>query len=285
MLRPRSLVECPGHNKAQVIMRVLAKGFRPNFVFYWLMAAAIGSSLWVAAPAQAADPDTAAPPLALGRAAAPDSPLTIALDLRLGLNRSILTAPDDPVGAPQFMSGTAFNGFGFAAEGGARVGFWRYLALRLSLALSYDRATGHEDAGAWRRDLSMEVLRLRVPIVVSGGYHHEAFRVEAGLGPEIAIPVWVGASLEERNLGEEPPFPLGVKTRMALGLALAVDGAVRVTDLVWIPLGVRVSYFPRVGTTSPSRFDAFESMAVPGRLWVDYDWTVVITSGVSFEVL
>lgn len=217
-------------------------------------------------------------------AEADDGPI-LQIGPSVGLNRSILTGPDDATGEPQFMSGAAFNGFGLAFGASVRAAIMPFLAVTADLLVSWDRATGYEERGDLRRELSMSTWRLRVPILLTGGWATNTWRVEAGVGPEIAIPLATSAELKERNIPVNQAFDLDVSGALSFGLAFGLSAAFRVSDSLWIPTTARFGWFPTVSSKSTGRFDGYVSPQQPGALFVEYDWTFVWTTGVMFDVV
>ncbi|MDX9719106.1 MAG: hypothetical protein RBU37_00055 [Myxococcota bacterium] len=208
----------------------------------------------------------------------------LALGFVVGLNRSILTAPEDAVGEAQFMSGTAFNGFGVSFGPSARFGILPFLALRLELLFSLDRATGYEKLGEQSRELELSTWRLRVPVQILGGYDFGFLRLDLGLGPELALPLTVDATLEEKNIPIEASFPLSVSAGASFGLRMSAGVAVELGEGLFLPSNVHLSWFPGVPDTSRERFEGFQSMTQPGKLRVEYQWCVLWDIGISYEL-
>src|SRR5690606_28990168 len=213
-----------------------------------------------------------------------DGPL-LQMGAVVGVNRSILTAPDDREGESQFMSGAALNGFGFGFGGTLRAAIMPFLSVHADVLFSWDRATGFEERGELRRELSISTFRMRIPVLLMAGYANNTWRIEGGVGPEIAIPFVSSGELDETNVPANESFDLAVTGALSFGIAFGISGAYRVTEDIWIPTTFRAGFFPTVGSKSSSRFDGYVSPTEPGALIVDYDWTILWTVGVMFDLV
>lgn len=203
----------------------------------------------------------------------------------LGFNRAILSAPEDNAGELQFMSGTAFVGFGFT--GGLNVRFQPldFLALSADLLISYEQGTGFEDNGVYRREFTITSTRLNIPLLLLAGYSNNQFQVEGGLGPLIVLPLSVGGELSESaNIPPEDRIPLDVTAAPTLGLGFALQGAYHLTPELILPLSVRVQWLPGVPDKSKARFQDFQSARVPGSFIVDFDVVISVMTGLHYQL-
>lgn len=215
-----------------------------------------------------------------------DWPRSLSVRALVGYDHAILTAPSDPAGAPQFMSGTAFTGPGASFGAGARAQLNTYFAVETGLMFAFESMEGFEDAGDWKRTLSLSSTRLNLPFLTHGGWSDERFRASFGLGLLVSIPLSATADLEEDRVPEADRFPLEITAPTELGLPLVLEGAVHIPDSpVWIPLSLRFTWFPGVGQTSVDRFEGYASPEAPGKLRVAPAWTITVLTGVDVDVL
>ncbi len=214
-----------------------------------------------------------------------DDTSTLAIGPTIGLNRSILTSPNDATGEPVFMSGSAFNGFGATGGLSARYALKPFLALEADLLLSQDRATGFEERSGQRREMSISTLRLRLPITLQGTWGNDTLRFQGGLGAELALPLSSSTELTEESIPVAEGMELAVEAPLGIGATLSLGTALRVSESMWIPTTLRATWFPGVASTSSERFDGFVSPSEPGTFQIAYDWTVIWSAGVLFDVL
>lgn len=200
---------------------------------------------------------------------------------------SYLPQPVDPRGQPSLMSGTAFSGLG--AGGGV---WWSMvaakseslrLAVDVSLLYSRLRAEGYEQIGEARREalLTTDVLRLPALLVVSR--RGDEGRGRVGVGLELLAGLASEASVTMENT-EEDALPLYTKPVTHVGLSGLLGWDLVLGDGWRVPLEMRVTFDPSVGSTTVGRFDGFKTSEEPGDYEAAFRWQILMTTGVSFEL-
>ena len=199
--------------------------------------------------------------------------------LALGPIISVLERPDDAVGEPTFMNGTAFSGVGFSVGVNVELKIWEVIHADLGVFLSFKHGEGWQRNETQSRELILSTMDLRLPLLIKGVFElFEGFRVAVGLGPEFVLGV--GSSLEITETNVLPEEQLNIKPAKQNGIFLAtmvsVDYAL---GPVRIPLTLRFAYNPAVGSTTPERFSGWQSPENPGAFRTEFNWDLQLHLG------
>lgn len=211
---------------------------------------------------------------------------------KVGLNWSRLTRPDDPLGSPTLMHGTAFGGFGFTAGPSYRLNFASdgppTFGLGADVLYSFHRATGFEvDRGNETRRtaiLSAHVVRAPLLATVQVGSIEDGFAGYLGLGPELWAGLQTSATVELEG-APGPPEPLNT-TSVTHGTLHAVLGtSFPAGPNLAMPIEIRTAWDPFVRNTTVDRFAGFSSAENPGFYQVAFDWQILLMTGISWTGL
>jgi hypothetical protein len=200
---------------------------------------------------------------------------------------SALPQPQDPRGEPTLMSGTAFNGYGYAA------GVWSgttvasvdagQIRIDASALYGYQQVSGFEARGNARREAVIKARVIRIPVlaVYESGLNGATARIGAGVEPLIGL--WSGAEISVQN-SDEAPEPLFTTPVTHLGLTALLGLDIEVSDSLGVPLELRLTYDPMVGNTTVDRFQDFQSSSNPGDYEAAFRWQMLLSTGVSFDI-
>lgn len=211
------------------------------------------------------------------------------LGAKVGPNWSRLTRPDDPIGSPTLMHGTAFDGFGFTAGPAFRTTFALGASLGIGLEgdllYSFHRASGFQEdtRDDTRRTAVLTTHVLRVPLLATLqlGSVREGVSGYAGIGPELWQGLGTNATVELEG-APGPPDPLNT-TRVTHGTLNAVFGTTIPAGADFsMPVEARVVWDPFVEDTTPERFAGYSSEDRPGFYKVAFDWQILLMTGVSW---
>ncbi|MGM0559215.1 MAG: hypothetical protein ACQEVA_22710 [Myxococcota bacterium] len=224
---------------------------------------------------------------AIGCFAAPASAQDASFGVRVGGSWNALPQPNDPEGEPTLMSGTAFSGLGF--QGGFWAGF--PLAeldggeLRLEAGAMYGRlrGSGFEQRGDARREavIHTNVIRLPVLAVYAASSTGSTSRIGLGVEPLFGFSSGATVTIENSDEAVEPLYTTPV-THLGLTALLGYDFAV--DDGIAIPLELRVTYDPMVGSSTLDRFQDYSRPSNPGDYEAAFTWQFLLTTGVSFDI-
>lgn len=206
---------------------------------------------------------------------------------RVGAAYSSLPQPNDPRGEPTLMSGTAFSGLGIGA--GLWAGFeaveFSGTALHIEASAMFNRAaaSGFEARGDARREATITTSSVRIPILAVLAMETGESLTRIGLGLEPIIGLSSGATVTIEN-SDESPEPLFTTPVTHLGLTSMIGYSFGVSDGVRIPLELRVTYDPMVGTSTVDRFQGYESASEPGEYEAAFRWQFLLATGFSFDL-
>ena len=205
-----------------------------------------------------------------------------------GYNR--LNQPTDPEGAPTLLYGSSFSGA--ALQLGVNTGLvlarpTERAAIWIDLGVLYGWMQGigyAENASRTKRQtVKLSAHTLRIPLLIK--YSHalsSKLDVQLGIGGEF-LP---GLASKAEVLFEQiaaPPEPLYTKPTTHIGVLMLAGVSVQLKDNLYLPVALRLTYDPQVGSSTLSRFDGYESMENPGQYEVAFNLHTHLTTGLEWR--
>ncbi|RDV36508.1 hypothetical protein DV096_18830 [Bradymonadaceae bacterium TMQ3] len=204
---------------------------------------------------------------------------------RAGASFGWLYRPEDPVGAPTLLYGTAFRGTGFVVGPTARAALWKgsgaKLSARLELLYGFQSGKGFaEDVERGARiDAVLRAHSLRLPVMVELSNAWDAGGLSLAAGPELVLGVASNATIDQdgRQSEMQTRAPSYVGAAMALGYTLN-RGALT------IPVELNATWNPFVAESTFERFEGYQSFAQPGRYTAAFNWQLMLSVGVRLSL-
>lgn len=199
---------------------------------------------------------------------------------QLGAGGATITAPNDEVGEPTLLLGTAFTGPSFGGALDIDYRAMPFLSVGAEFGVMRSSSEGFAESGEATRSLtfkstSLEILaraRAEAPLTVVRPFVGLAFGGRFGLS---------AAAIEERtNFESDEPAPA-----IATGNAFLIAGDLGVVikaGPLEIPLFFRGTHNASYGTTTKDRLEGFESLSEPGAFVVDANWTYGFRVGARY---
>lgn len=204
---------------------------------------------------------------------------------RVGAGWNLLMQPEDRVGRPTLLHGTAFTGPGFVFGPSARLGLGEVAGARFSLnadlLYGFHRGSGFEEhSGGQRVDVTLSTHVLRLPLMVQMTNEGVTLSPTVGVGVEPIFGLVSGATVVNTNINR-PAEPLETTPQTAVAgiVALGLDWK---QDRFVVPLDLRVSWNPFVGSTTVERFEGYRSPTNRGAYEVAFDWQIMLTAGIRW---
>lgn len=204
---------------------------------------------------------------------------SLELGLRLGFGPAVTPVADDPAGALTLLGGTAFTGTALNIDATVRYRFTNAVGLRSGVGLVRSSVMGFAEApdGSFRRELTLRLVTLGVPVAVEGGWDFGRVRANAFAGGEPRVGVL--ASADELRSGTPSDEPaLAIRTGVSFGVVVGAEFAVDAGRYSF-PVGVRYRRNLTYGRTTEDRFSAPNASDGPGRYLVDTRWDLVVSVG------
>ncbi len=214
----------------------------------------------------------------------------LTLGLRLGGGYNSMFAPVDPAGATTLLRGSKFTGPSVQLGGQAGLRLSQptpaiSVGIDAGLAYSWMRGRGFaENADRTKRQtitLTTHALRLPVLLMVRASPQGKKVGFRAGAGPEVLLGFASGATVRFEQIDASAPqlFTTPVQHVGVMGL-LGVDIAAK--GFV-IPIEVRTTWDPQVGTSTTERFEDYVSPEQPGSYQVAFNLHLHLTTGVEWS--
>lgn len=211
---------------------------------------------------------------------------------RIGTGWNLLTQPTDPAGAPTLLHGSAFTGGSFLVGPSAGLILMEMdgATIRLTGDLLYGmhRGAGFAEHSDGRRiDLSMTSHVLRLPVMVE--VSNRAERISPTLAAGVEPIIGLASSTTVEQVGYHTAEPLENRPGSGLALAVALGAALNRGDFT-LPLDLRFSWNPFVGSSTAERFDDFQILDAEageyahGAYRVGFDWQIMMTAGLRWNL-
>ncbi|MFB6350648.1 MAG: hypothetical protein ABEK29_02510 [Bradymonadaceae bacterium] len=218
------------------------------------------------------------------------APGDLAIGVKGGFNWSRLEQPNDPIGSPTLMQGTAFEGVGGTVGPTAAIELGTLAGGPFSLELDalYSRHVGHgsqenDESGA-RRDATLTTDVVRVPLLAKWQLPStESSPILVGLGSELWAGFRSGAKVIHNEAVEAPPQPLRTTPVRHLALTALLGFEIPAGPNRTIPLELRTSWDPMVAPTTAERFRGYQSQDNPGEFEVAFDYHVIAMTGFTWS--
>lgn len=203
-----------------------------------------------------------------------------------GVGYNLLTQPNDPAGEYTFLWGSAFTGMA-AISGGSVVADVASVQ-RSSIAVGADVLYGHHRGTGYAREddgrridvvLSANVVRVPLMVRLRGPADEASLTVGAGVEPIIGLTSsadYEYTDIDGQIQEVDTTSRLSASVLVALGVELPAD------DGLVVPMEARLGWNPFVGSSSQQRFDDFQSPERPGAFRVEFDWQLMLTTGVRW---
>lgn len=214
----------------------------------------------------------------------------IEIGARIGTGWNLLPQPDDPPGSPTLVSGTAFTGGSFliGPTGTLRLFESEEITLKFSadLLYGYHRGAGFaERSDGPRIDLILVAHLLRAPLMVE--VSHQATRLSPTVALGLEPVLGLGSSSTSEQRGFDAVDELQTRAKSSISLLFALGAALHL-DKIIVPLDLRFSFNPFVGTSTEARFDSLDVIDEEngeyraGTFQVAYTWQIMATTGFRF---
>lgn len=204
-----------------------------------------------------------------------------------GANWNYLGTPTDPEGSYTFLWGSAFSGFGtlFGATGALE--FTEYegasIGMTADLLYGYHRGAGYADhTEGGRIDVLFTSHVLRIPLLLRFAAAGGDSGLNLGLGVEPNFGLLTTATIEATGI-EEDLQPVYTTPTSAVAGVVAL-GYHWITEDFVVPIDARLVWNPFVPSSTEERFRDFQSPQEPGEFGVAFDWQILVTAGVRFDV-
>lgn len=204
---------------------------------------------------------------------------------RAGGAWNLLMQPEDREGRPTLLHGSAFTGYGFVFGPTASMTFAQFAGARFSLGADllygYHQGSGFEaHPGGQRVDVTLVTHVLRLPVMVQMTHEGASLSPSVGLGVEPVFGLVSGATVVNTNI-DRPAEPLETTPKSAMAGLIAL-GMSWDQGKVIVPVDLRFSWNPFVGSTTVERFDGYSSPTERGAYEVAFDWQIMATAGVRW---
>lgn len=204
---------------------------------------------------------------------------------RAGASFGWLYRPEDPVGAPTLLYGTAFRGAGFMVGPTARAALWKgsgaKVSARADLLYGFQSGAGFaEDVEQGGRiDAVLRAHSLRLPVMVELSNAWDAGGLSLAAGPELVLGVASSATIDQdgRQSEMQTRSPSYVGAAMALGYTLD-RGALK------IPVELNATWNPFVAASTFERFEGYQSFEQPGRYTAAFNWQLMLSVGARWSL-
>lgn len=201
--------------------------------------------------------------------------------VEIGGGGATITAPNDAPGEPTLLYGTSFTGPALRAAAAVDVGLPGPLSAGAELGVGRYAMNGFAEIGDSRRDLELRLTALEANLRLRAAARLGVVAPYAGLvlGGRFGL---AASATDVRTGFEGTGGAPAIRTTNAL--VLGVDGGVALSvGPVQVPIGVRVTRNLGYGTTTRDRFDGYRSLAEPGELVVEANWTYLLQAGVAWR--
>ena len=205
----------------------------------------------------------------------------------VGGNWNLLTTPSDPEGEFTLLWGSAFSGKGMQLGASVSLpltdveGF--PVRMTADLMHGYHRGSGwaeHEEGG--RIDVRLSTHVIRIPVLARLHTGGDSSGITVGAGVEPIFGLMSAAHIELTDVeGDVQPLETTPTAGMAGVLAVGFDYR---ADGWTVPFDLRVVWNPFVKSSSEERFKDFESPSEPGDYRVAFDWQVMLTAGMRWDL-
>ena len=197
----------------------------------------------------------------------------------VGLGGATITAPNDEIGDPSLLHGSAFTGPLM------RIGVTYERALHplvrggVELGLGSYAMKGFAERDTQRRELNLGMsaadVMLRARVEAPRGWAHPCVGVAAGgrWGLRARISEQSRGPVDDESL---PPISTGNGVLVALDLGVILD-----RDRLRIPLMLRAARNLTYGSSTRSRFRDYQDTANPGELIIEANWSYAVSAGVT----
>ncbi len=202
-----------------------------------------------------------------------------AIGLQFGVGGATITSPNDEVGDPTLLAGSAFTGPMFRGALTYMRSITSTFAFGAELGLGRYSTSGFAEIGERRREIEFHATSLDV--LVNARVRGSAGTVRPMGSLLLGGRFGVAASATERRTGFTTTDP-AVAIETHGGFLLGLEGGVAIrTGSVEIPIAFRALNNLTYGRSTEDRLDGYRNVARPGNFQVESNWTYGLNIGVA----
>lgn len=219
----------------------------------------------------------------------PSSRSGYTLGFRAGGGYNTLSTPSDPAGAPTLIDGSTFTGPGLQVGAQAGLLITRptprvNVGIDAGILYGFMRGVGYAENAdrTQRQTVTLTAHTLRMPLLLAVRTQGDGpIGLRMGVGPEFLIGMASAATVSFEQIDAPAPALFTTPTRH-VGL-LGLLGLHYHAERFDIPLELRFTWDPQVGTSTVERFDDYQSPDSPGKYQVAFNLHIHLTTGVEWR--
>jgi len=210
------------------------------------------------------------------------NPVRLGARAVIGFNQ--LAPPEDPAGEPTLLSGAGFSGLGIGGGLSAQIQLAQasfgdvYLEIDALYVVHSADGSASSPATQQSRKIEFKANTVHAPALIGIAQRRGRMTYRFAMGPELLLGMGTSSTVTEENLpGDPQPLLTTPVTHVGITGLIGFDYALT-SDWV-LPIEIRVTWDPSIGTSTVDRFDNYRDPNNPGSYQVAFNWFVSAVIG------